>query len=232
MKLNVLVLLVSLLVDVSCYDCYDQKCGGSGQYIDTYISCDQSMNTCTTSYYGYPECEYSSSGGNGVWCGDNFYCSYWSNDGDAYCSYYDNYDYVYPIVGCSILVFIITGCCVFCCRRRRRRAAQQTVIITQTPQVRPVIQNINVTAPPRNYGAVPSKQSGYQGQQGGYPGQQSGYPGVRGIYPLVHTFFYCTHFPTLQKNLDIFNTSKNFGHFQHFKKIWTFSTLQKNLSIS
>ena len=55
---------------------------------------------------------------------------------------------------------------------------------------------------------------------------------VRGIYPLVHTFFYCTHFPTLQKNLDIFNTSKNFGHFQHFKKIWTFSTLQKNLGIS
>ena len=48
----------------------------------------------------------------------------------------------------------------------------------------------------------------------------------------MHTFFYCTHFPTLQKNLDIFNTSKNFGHFQHFKKIWTFSTLQKNLGIS
>ena len=28
------------------------------------------------------------------------------------------------------------------------------------------------------------------------------------------------------------DTSKKFGHFQHFKKIWTFSTLQKNLGIS
>ena len=181
MKLNVLVLLASLLASVSCYDCYDQKCGGSGQYSDTYISCDQIVNTCTTNYYGYPECEYSSYGGNGVFCSsDNFHCSHYSYNGAAYCSYYDNYDYVYPIVGCSILVFIITACCVFCCRRRRRRTAQQTVIITQTtttPQVRPVIQNINVTAPPRNYGAVPPNQAGYPGQRGGYPGQQSGYPG-------------------------------------------------------
>ena len=47
----------------------------------------------------------------------------------------------------------------------------------------------------------------------------------------MHTFFYCTHFPTLQKILGIFNTSKKFGHFRHFKKFWAFSTLQKNLDI-
>ncbi|KAL5260119.1 hypothetical protein ACHWQZ_G010291 [Mnemiopsis leidyi] len=177
------------MAGISSYDCYNQKCCGTGAYYDTYISCDQALNSCSTNYNGYPECDYNGYGGSGVYCnGFNYYCSYYAVDGEAYCSYYgdDNYFFIYPIIGCSIFVFIIAGCCVICCRRRRRRAAQQTVIIRQTttPQVRtPVVQNINVIAPPRNYGAVPVQQAGYQGQQSGYPGQQSGYPAQQSGYP-------------------------------------------------
>ena len=183
MKLEVLATILTLVVSVNSYDCYNQKCEGTGSYYDTFISCDQSYQYCSTNYYGYPTCEQGASG-EGVWCDDdNFYCSYSSYDGTAWCNTYDYFIW-WPIGGGAVVFFIIVLCCCCICRRRRRRLAmQQTVVVQQTttPDARPtVVQNINVVGPvsPKNYGATtyPVQPGGYPAQPGGYPAQPGGYP--------------------------------------------------------
>ena len=187
--MKLLVLTITLLGSVSSWDCYDQNCWGSGTYWDTLVTCDQSYQHCDTMYNGWPLCQIGYSG-NGTYCYGDYYCSYYSYDGRAYCSSYNTNTWFigYGVGSVTVLVIIIL-CCCRCCRRRRQAALRQTVVIQQNapaPVVSPaVIQNINVVAPPANYGATayPARPGGYPAQPSGYPSQQGGYPAQPSRYP-------------------------------------------------
>ena len=54
MLISAILVLISLnsVIEATIWDCYDQKCEGSGTYSGYYIDCDNDYNTCGYDYTG------------------------------------------------------------------------------------------------------------------------------------------------------------------------------------
>ena len=87
----VAVLALFLECHSAVFDCYNTKCVGTGPSNETYIDCDQSINECSTNSTGYPTCNATQSGGDGVNCTHinplDFFCNVDGTSGAASCSF-------------------------------------------------------------------------------------------------------------------------------------------------
>jgi len=190
MTILIPALLTVLISSVSCWDCYDQKCRGTGDNTFTSIFCDQEFNHCVTDFLGYPECEHGYSGeGVDCWVDNGSYtCESYTYyfDGKAYCDYSDDTDDtstrtpIYAIVpsvsGAIFVILLIISVCIRYSRRRRFAVQRRVVVIQQRirrPDLSTAVGGSNVTpaqdqptpAPPY-YEPTGHLNPGYVAQQG------------------------------------------------------------------
>ena len=132
-SINLALLTSVLLTPAHCYDCYDKKCQGTGDFSDVCIDCDQRYNRCVTDRWGsgFPECR-PGPGGEGVSCKDGTYYCYANKDGEAYCGYASsrsNWVIYGPCLGGGVVLILIIFC--LCCRLQR--PVNQHTVIVQPP---------------------------------------------------------------------------------------------------